>query len=58
MAKDAITRKYIGGGDYVPGVPARDLTEEEWSEHVDAGRIVTGEPSAKLWKKVKPGGES
>lgn len=25
-------RKYIGGRRYVPGVPARDLTEAEWAE--------------------------
>lgn len=43
-------RTYKGGG-LVPGVPARDLTEEEWDEHVKAGRIVEGQPSAALWEK-------
>jgi len=33
-------RKYVGSGDYVSNVPARDLTEEEWAEHVAAERIV------------------
>lgn len=49
-------RKFIGTFDqdgnpeaFVPGVPCRDLEEEEWTEHVAAGRIVEGEPSAALW---------
>jgi len=33
-------RNYIGSGAYLPGVPARDLSDEEWAEHVAAGRIV------------------
>jgi hypothetical protein len=33
-------RKYTGDGAYIPGVPARDLSEAEWREHVAAGRIV------------------
>ncbi len=45
-------RKYIGPG-FVPGVPARDLTEKEYQEHVKAGHIVENEPSAELWKKEK-----
>lgn len=45
-------RKFIGDGSQtVPGVPARDLTEEEWRYWVQAGRIVEGHPSSKLWKK-------
>lgn len=23
--------RYIGAGDYLPGVPARDLTADEWA---------------------------
>jgi hypothetical protein len=34
----------------VPGVPARDLTDEEWAELTAAGLIVEGEPSATLWE--------
>jgi len=33
-------RKYTGNGAYIPGVPAQDLSEAEWREHVVAGRIV------------------
>ena len=43
-------RQYIGPG-FVPGVPARDLTEEEWDEHVRARRIIEGAPSSELWEK-------
>lgn len=25
--------KYIGNGDFAPGIPARDLTDEEVKEH-------------------------
>ncbi|KKK80198.1 hypothetical protein LCGC14_2825890 [marine sediment metagenome] len=47
-------RKYVGPG-YVPGVPARDLTEEEyryWVAEHKAGRtgIEEGKTSA-LYKK-------
>lgn len=38
---------------FIPGVPARDLTDEEWEEHAEAGRIVEGEPSAALWEPNK-----
>ncbi len=24
--------RYIGGGNFIPGVPARDMTPDEWSE--------------------------
>jgi hypothetical protein len=62
-------RKYVGEGRKIPGVPAADLTEEEWAEHVAAGRIIetceiTGDdgtvsrvPSsgAALWEKMPEG---
>lgn len=25
-----MSHKYVGNGKYIPGVPARDLTTEEW----------------------------
>lgn len=28
--------EYIGGGSYLPGVPARDLTIPEWKHHKKA----------------------
>lgn len=28
---DEIAARYAGGGDFVLGVPARDLTVEEWA---------------------------
>ena len=37
---------------FAPGVPARDLTDEEWTEFVRAGLIVEGEPTAALWEKA------
>lgn len=46
--------KYQGSGEYVPGVPARDLTEEEHAEHVEAGRLPVGSKRAKLYKKDTP----
>lgn len=30
-----MTYTYIGGGDWIPGVPARDLTEDEYKQHRD-----------------------
>ena len=56
-------RKYVGTG-YVPGVPARDLTEDEyrhWVNEAKAGRaagIVEGSPQAELWKKEKEADET
>jgi hypothetical protein len=40
-----MTYTYIGGGDYIHGVPARDLTEDEYIQHQDiimANAAVTG----------------
>lgn len=43
--------KYIGGGSYILGVPARDLTDEEEREH---GKIIREQEKAsglKLYEK-------
>ena len=48
-------RTYKGPG-FVPGVPARDLTDAEWDEHVKAGRIDPKGPNGKLWQKAKDKG--
>lgn len=40
-----MTYIYIGGGDYIHGVPARDLTEDEYAQHkdaIEANMAVTG----------------
>lgn len=52
-------RRFVGKDQFVPGVPCRDLTEDEWREHVRAARIVEGDPAAKLWRKEsdKKGGD-
>lgn len=34
------TYLYVGFGDFVPGVPARDLTQEEWDALSDEARAV------------------
>lgn len=34
--------KYIGGGDWFPGVPARDLSEEETAQHAEFLATPTG----------------
>jgi len=44
-------RTYIGEGRYVPGVPARDLSEEEWSAALKAGLLTDESPAAALWEK-------
>ena len=53
-------RKYIGKlrDDGIPeqaviGVPARDLSEEEWRDCCAQGLIVEGQPTAALWKREK-----
>ncbi len=43
--------KYIGEGAWVPGVPARDLTDEEHEEHVKALRLPKGSPAAAIYKQ-------
>ena len=35
--------EYIGDGAYLPGVPARDLTEKEWNHHK---RAILASPNA------------
>lgn len=40
-----MTAIYIGDGDWIPGVPARNLTEEEYAKHketIDANAAATG----------------
>lgn len=37
---------------FIPGVPARDLTEDEHAAAVKAGRIVAGDPTGRLYKKA------
>jgi hypothetical protein len=37
--------RYVGGGDYLPGIPARDLTAEEAVEHraaIEENEAATG----------------
>lgn len=36
------TMKYIGGGSWFPGVPARDLSEAETAQHADFLATETG----------------
>lgn len=45
--------KYIGGGAWIPGVPARDLTAEEASTHADA-IAATEAAGHKLYEPVTP----
>ena len=45
--------KYIGGGSYILGVPARDLTDDEEKEHA---RLIHAEEKASglvLYEKVE-----
>ena len=40
-----MTAIYIGDGDWIPGIPARNLTEEEYAKHketIDANAAATG----------------
>jgi hypothetical protein len=40
-----MTYQYVGNGDYIHGVPARDLTPEEYTKHqdaIDANATATG----------------
>lgn len=42
-----MTYTYIGGGDWIPGVPARDLTDEEYNRHkatIEANAVAMGTP--------------
>ena len=34
--------KYVGKSEYIPGVPARDLTKEEWAAIPDSWRKLAG----------------
>lgn len=51
--------KYQGDSvGIIPGVPARDLTDAEYKEAVDAGRIVADEPTGAVYKKAAKAAES
>ena len=39
--KSKLKLKYIGGGSYVPGIPARDLSESEVKEYGLDGLLAT-----------------
>ncbi len=40
---DDIAARYVGAGDYLPGLPARDLTVEEWAAlGADQQTLVVG----------------
>jgi hypothetical protein len=41
--------KYIGDGTHIPGVPARDLTDEEVREYGEARLLASG-----LYRKDEP----
>jgi hypothetical protein len=56
--------KYIGGG-FIPGVPARDLTEEEAKQYggrlalIRTGRYKSDQPSRLVRpQKAMPGGDN
>jgi hypothetical protein len=44
--------RYIGGGDWIPGVPARDLSAEEAKQHADAIAAAEKATGKKLYKSV------
>jgi hypothetical protein len=52
-----VALKYIGDGTYIPGVPARDLTDEEesiYGERIAEQQAIAGRV---LYEPVKGGGE-
>lgn len=62
MSRSTAERPWVYQGEargYIPGVPARDLTEEEHEAAVKARRIVAGDPTGRLYKKAaaKPAAE-
>lgn len=40
--------KYVGNGEFIPGIPARDLTDEEAAAHMKD--VV----ASRLYEKVAP----
>lgn len=47
MSDRKVALKYVGGGSWLPNVPARDLTEKEADEHKDtinANKRAMGRP--------------
>jgi len=55
MSSAKVEHPWIYQGEalgHIPGVPARDLTEDEHAAAVEAGRIVPGDPTGRLYKKA------
>lgn len=44
-----MTYEYIGGGDWLPAVPARDLSEAEAKEHAE---VLATESGKRLYRVV------
>ena len=44
--------KYIGNGDYIHGVPARDLNAAEAKQHADAIAAAEGATGKRLYEPV------
>lgn len=44
-----MSHKYVGKGQYIPGVPARDLTAEEWQAIPALWRAL----AEKLYRKAR-----
>ena len=45
MTKRTVWAEYVGDGEYIPGVPARDLTKSEYNRHkqaIQANERATG----------------
>lgn len=51
--------KYDDSGEFLPGVPARDLTDEEYKEHAEliAGSKLYKHVAAKVRPAAKPAKE-
>lgn len=49
-----MTATYIGNGDWIPGVPARDLSEEEYARHKDAIRENEAATGKALYVVAQP----
>jgi len=53
MAKNKVFLKYIGDGAYLPGFPARDLSESE-AKHYDLVVLLATGLYEEIKKPVKP----
>ena len=50
--------EYVGNGQYIPGVPMRDLTDEEWKAILSQWRVLAERLYRKVERKaVKHGGD-